>query len=120
MGADARLAELGLTLPTVVPPLAAYRPTARTGDLVFTAGQLPVRSGEMVATGKLGAGVTEEQGQHRAQGVDRHQLPAVGPEVVEHQRLVVERNRRHLVFPLGHGSHPTRARPGAARRPPVV
>src|SRR6476660_9488504 len=42
-------------------------------------------------------------------GVDGHQLPAVLAEVVEHQGLVVERNRRHLVFPLGHGSHPTRA-----------
>ena len=38
---EEKLAELGLTLPEVVPPLAAYQPAVRNGDLVFTAGQLP-------------------------------------------------------------------------------
>ena len=61
MGAEAKLAELGITLPDVVPPLAAYQPTARSGNLVFTAGQLPARDGEMLAVGKVGGEVSEEQ-----------------------------------------------------------
>jgi enamine deaminase RidA (YjgF/YER057c/UK114 family) len=55
------LAELGLTLPDVVPPLAAYVPAVRTGDLVFTAGQIPMRDGALLATGKVGAGVSPEE-----------------------------------------------------------
>jgi enamine deaminase RidA (YjgF/YER057c/UK114 family) len=62
VGAEAKLAELGITVPDVVPPVAAYQPTARTGNLVFTAGQLPARDGEMLAIGKVGGEVTEEQG----------------------------------------------------------
>jgi len=59
---EEKLAELGLTLPEVVPPLAAYQPAVRNGDLVFTAGQLPAKDGQMLATGKLGAEVSEEDG----------------------------------------------------------
>lgn len=81
MGADARLAELGITLPTVVPPLAAYQPTARTGDLVFTAGQLPARDGEMIATGKVGGEVTEEQGIECARQCALNALAAIAAEV---------------------------------------
>jgi enamine deaminase RidA (YjgF/YER057c/UK114 family) len=50
-----RLAELGLTLPAVAAPLAAYVPAARSGDLVWTSGQLPFVDGKLVATGKVGA-----------------------------------------------------------------
>lgn len=57
---EARLAELGLVLPAVVAPLAAYVPAVRTGDLVFTAGQLPMREGALIAAGKVGDGVTPE------------------------------------------------------------
>ena len=60
MSASQRLAELGLTLPTVVKPLAAYVPAVRTGSLVYTAGQLPLEAGELTQTGKVGAGVTPE------------------------------------------------------------
>ena len=52
-----RLAGLGLTLPEVVPPLAAYVPAVRSGNMVYTAGQLPVIAGQLVATGKVGADV---------------------------------------------------------------
>lgn len=52
-----RLAELGLALPAVVTPLAAYVPAKRVGELVYTAGQLPMRDGELLATGKVGAAV---------------------------------------------------------------
>ena len=57
----ARLDELGLTLPPVVLPLAAYLPAVRTGSLVFTAGQLPMVDGSLPATGKVGAQVTPER-----------------------------------------------------------
>ncbi len=78
---EARLAELGLTLPEVVPPLAAYAPTARSGSLVFTAGQLPAVDGAMLATGKLGAGVSEEQGYACARQCALNALAAVKAEI---------------------------------------
>lgn len=56
MTAEQRLAELGITLPTVGPPAGAYVPAVRTGDLVFTSGQAPV-DGRRVVTGKVGADV---------------------------------------------------------------
>jgi len=51
-----RLAELGVTLPAVVPPLAAYVPAVVSGNLVYTSGQLPMTGGVMPATGKVGEG----------------------------------------------------------------
>jgi enamine deaminase RidA (YjgF/YER057c/UK114 family) len=57
----AKLAELGITLPTVVPPLAAYVPAVRTGSLVYTSGQLPMTDGRLAVTGKVGGEVTAEE-----------------------------------------------------------
>jgi enamine deaminase RidA (YjgF/YER057c/UK114 family) len=57
-----RLAELGLELPPVSAPLAAYLPAVRSGDLVFTSGQLPMRDGVLPMTGKVGAAVSPEDG----------------------------------------------------------
>ncbi|MGO9081324.1 MAG: RidA family protein [Streptosporangiaceae bacterium] len=54
-GPEARLAELGLTLPPVVAPLAAYVPAVRSGSYVYTAGQLPLADGKLLAAGKVGA-----------------------------------------------------------------
>ena len=51
---DDRLAELGLTLPEVATPVAVYVPAVRTGDMVWTSGQLPRVSGETLETGKVG------------------------------------------------------------------
>jgi enamine deaminase RidA (YjgF/YER057c/UK114 family) len=51
-----RLKALGLEVPEVVPPVAAYVPAVRHGDLVYTSGQLPMVSGAMVQTGKVGDG----------------------------------------------------------------
>ena len=62
MSASQRLDELGLTLPEVPTPAAAYQPWAREGDLVFTAGQLPVINGSLSRTGKLGADLTTGEG----------------------------------------------------------
>jgi enamine deaminase RidA (YjgF/YER057c/UK114 family) len=55
-----RLSELGITLPSVVPPVAAYVPAVRTGSLVYTSGQLPMVDGAMPGTGKVGAEVSPE------------------------------------------------------------
>jgi enamine deaminase RidA (YjgF/YER057c/UK114 family) len=56
MSVSQRLAELGIDLPSVVPPVAAYVPAKAHGGLVFTAGQLPMVSGALPATGKVGDG----------------------------------------------------------------
>lgn len=56
MSVSGRLAELDIVLPSVVPPLAAYVPAKAHGDMVFTAGQLPMVSGVLPATGKVGDG----------------------------------------------------------------
>ena len=63
---ESRLAELGLTVPDVVPPVAAYVPAVRSGNHVWTSGQLPMRDGAMPATGKVGVDVTPEQAQELA------------------------------------------------------
>ena len=57
---EARIAELGLQLPDVVAPLAAYVPAARVGTLIFTSGQLPLRNGELMAKGLVGVDVDPE------------------------------------------------------------
>jgi len=72
-----RLADLGLTLPDVVPPLAAYVPAVRTGDLVFTAGQVPLRDGSLIATGKVGAEVSPEEARACAEQCALNALAAV-------------------------------------------
>lgn len=57
---EGRLAALGLEVPTVPAPVADYVPAIRTGSYIYTSGQLPLRAGELLATGKVGAGVTPE------------------------------------------------------------
>jgi len=57
---DARLAELGISIPAVTKPVAAYVPAVTSGNLVFTAGQLPFVDGALPATGKVGAEVSPE------------------------------------------------------------
>lgn len=56
MSVSGRLTELGIELPDVVPPVAAYVPAKVHGDLVYTAGQLPMVDGALPATGKVGVG----------------------------------------------------------------
>ena len=63
----AKLAELGLSLPVAAKPVAAYVPAIRTGNLVFTAGQLPLVNGEMAGTGKVGGEVTVEEAKKLAE-----------------------------------------------------
>jgi enamine deaminase RidA (YjgF/YER057c/UK114 family) len=56
-----RLAELGLTLPPVAAPQAAYVPAVRTGDYVYVSGQLPIVEGKLQAVGKVGDGVSAQE-----------------------------------------------------------
>ena len=77
MSASDRLAELGIELPNVVPPLAAYVPAVRTGNLVYTAGQLPMQAGKLEQTGKVGAEVSPEEGKELARTCALNALAAV-------------------------------------------
>ncbi|MFG1379367.1 RidA family protein [Xanthobacter autotrophicus] len=63
---DAKLAELGITLPTPTPPLANYVPVVRTGNLLFVSGQVSIDAAGRIMTGKLGAGVEIEAGREAA------------------------------------------------------
>lgn len=60
--ASSRLKQLGLTLPVVPTPAAAYQPWSRSGGLVFTSGQLPTVEGTLPRTGRLGAELTTAEG----------------------------------------------------------
>lgn len=76
-----RLAELGLTLPQVVPPVASYVPAARDGRHVYVSGQLPIANGAMAATGKVGEGdghVSPEQAKELAQTCALNAIAACG------------------------------------------
>jgi enamine deaminase RidA (YjgF/YER057c/UK114 family) len=77
MSASARLKELGIELPEVAKPLASYVPAVRSGNLVYTSGQLPTQAGKLAATGKVGAGVTPEQGKGFARICALNALAAV-------------------------------------------
>ncbi len=77
MTATAKLAELGIELPGVVAPLAAYVPAVRTGNLVYTSGQLPMVAGELVTTGKVGGDVSPEDAKALARVCALNALAAV-------------------------------------------
>ncbi|MGB0437010.1 MAG: RidA family protein [Mycobacterium sp.] len=74
---SARLAEQGIELPEVVVPLAAYVPAVRTGNLVYTAGQLPMAAGKLVMTGKVGAEVSADEAKPLARQCALNALAAV-------------------------------------------
>ncbi|GAA0323212.1 MULTISPECIES: RidA family protein [Streptomyces] len=84
---DARLAELGLTLPEVVPPLATYQPAVRSGAYVYTAGQLPMVQGKLPLTGKVGAEVSPEQAKELAATCALNALAAVKSVVGDLDRI---------------------------------
>ncbi len=74
---DDRLAELGLSLPAVPAPLAAYVPAVRSDGWVYTAGQLPLRDGVLIATGVVGGDVTVEEAFECAQQCALNGLAAI-------------------------------------------
>jgi enamine deaminase RidA (YjgF/YER057c/UK114 family) len=80
-GPEQRLAELGLSIPEMVQPMAAYVPTVRSGAFVYTAGQLPIVAGALPRTGKLGAEVSTDQGRELAQQCALNALAAIKAEV---------------------------------------
>jgi enamine deaminase RidA (YjgF/YER057c/UK114 family) len=86
-GPSDRLAELGVTLPSVPTPLAAYVPAVRTGSLVFTSGQLPLVAGELSAVGKVGAEVSVQQAVACARQAALNGLAAVAAEVGDLDRV---------------------------------
>lgn len=77
MSATARLAELGITLPELPKPVAAYVPAVRTGNLIYTSGQIPTVDGELVATGIVGAEVSADDAKAAARACALNALATV-------------------------------------------
>jgi enamine deaminase RidA (YjgF/YER057c/UK114 family) len=80
---EERLAELGLAVPQVAKPVAAYIPAVRSGHHVFTSGQLPMRDGSLITTGKVGGEVTPEEAVECARQCALNALAAVRAEIGE-------------------------------------
>jgi enamine deaminase RidA (YjgF/YER057c/UK114 family) len=78
---EERLEELGHPLPEVAKPVAAYVPAVRSGNHVYTSGQLPMREGKLITTGKVGGEVTAEQAQDCARQCLLNALAAIRAEV---------------------------------------
>lgn len=77
MSVEQKLAELGLTLPNVATPAGAYVPAVISGNLVFTAGQIPLVDGTLMATGKVGHEISPEFAKEIAQRCALNALAAV-------------------------------------------
>jgi enamine deaminase RidA (YjgF/YER057c/UK114 family) len=80
---EERLAGLGLAVPEVAKPVAAYVPAVRSGNHVFTSGQLPMREGRLITTGKVGGEVTPEEAVECARQCALNAIAAVRAEVGE-------------------------------------
>jgi len=78
---EERLAALGLSVPEVAVPVAVYVPAVRTGNHVYTSGQLPMRSGELMASGKVGGEVSQEEAVACARQCGLNAIAAVKAEV---------------------------------------
>jgi enamine deaminase RidA (YjgF/YER057c/UK114 family) len=78
---EERLAELGLKVPEVAKPVAAYIPALRSGNYVYTSGQLPMREGQLMFTGKVGGEVSQEEAVECARQCALNALAAVKAEV---------------------------------------
>ena len=80
---EERLADLGLSVPEVAKPVAAYVPALRSGNYVYTSGQLPMRDGELMMTGKVGGEVSQEEAVECARQCGLNAIAAVRAEVGE-------------------------------------
>jgi enamine deaminase RidA (YjgF/YER057c/UK114 family) len=78
---ELRLAELGLVVPDVPAPVAAYVPVVRTGSHIYTSGQLPMVGGQLAKTGKVGAEVTAEEAKELAAQCALNAVAAIRAEV---------------------------------------
>ncbi len=85
---ERRLADLGLSVPEVAKPVAAYVPAVRTGNYVYTSGQLPLREGALITTGKVGAEVSAEDATECAQQCALNGIAAVKSLVGDLSRVV--------------------------------
>jgi enamine deaminase RidA (YjgF/YER057c/UK114 family) len=110
MSYEAKIKELGLTLPPPPKPVATYVPAVRAGDLLFVSGVLPFRDGKLPVTGKLGGPVTVEQGYEEAQVALLNALAIVRSEAGTLDRV------RRIVKLVGHVA----SADGFAQQPAVV
>ena len=78
---EQRLEQMGLAVPEVAKPVASYIPAVRSGNHVFTSGQLPMRFGELMVTGKVGGEVSEEEAVACAQQCALNAIAAVKAEI---------------------------------------
>jgi enamine deaminase RidA (YjgF/YER057c/UK114 family) len=78
---EERLVALGLQVPDVAKPVAAYVPAVRSGSYVYTSGQLPMRDGTLITTGKVGGEVSPEQAKECAQQCALNAIAAVRAEI---------------------------------------
>ncbi len=78
---EEKLAELGLSVPEVAKPVAVYVPAVRSGHHVFTSGQLPMRAGELMMTGKVGGDVSQDEAVECARQCGLNAIAAVKAEV---------------------------------------
>ncbi|WP_043441791.1 RidA family protein [Arthrobacter sp. L77] len=86
-GVEARLADLGITLPAVVPPVASYVPAVVSGNHVYTSGQLPFIDGKLPASGKVGAGVDAATATSLAAICAVNALAAIKSEIGDLERI---------------------------------
>jgi len=77
MSVKEKISSLGLSLPTAAAPVAAYVPAVKSGNLVFTAGQLPVVDGKLLKEGKVGRDVSAEDAKELAQVCALNALAAI-------------------------------------------
>ena len=85
---EATLLRLSLPLPAVAAPIAAYVPAVRTGNLVFTSGQLPTIDGTLISTGKVGAEVSVEQAKAAAERAALNGLAAIKQVIGDLDKIV--------------------------------
>lgn len=110
MSYEAKLRELGLTLPAPPKPVANYVPVVRVGDLLFLSGVLPSREGQLIMTGKLGAQLTVEQGMEAARVAVLN-----GLSIIQHEAGSLDQVKR-IVKMVGHIA----SAPGFTDQPQVL
>jgi enamine deaminase RidA (YjgF/YER057c/UK114 family) len=104
---EARLKELGWELPPPPGPIGAYVPVVRSGCLLFLSGQLPMRSGKLELTGRVGDEVTVEQAQGEMRQATLNALAIIRGELgsLNHVRRIV-RLGGHVASAPGFGDQP--------------
>ncbi|MGH2448336.1 MAG: RidA family protein [Chloroflexota bacterium] len=81
MPVEQKLANMGLSLPQTIKPLASYVPAVRTGNLVWISGQVPTQQGQLKARGQIGDEISEDQGYDFAQIAALNALAALKAEI---------------------------------------